>query len=170
MSVLWGLTQPQAALTSSPAGPGRYWVGHQCRQSAASSSSLPAPHLPASSAHIPWLTAAQPARSLCPAKRESRTFSTLRLPPRTHKFHIHRQGRSHSGLCLLHCSRFWPCRNHQTLALKKGDLHPGESGGPAAPLTLRIWSSAVSICSSCCIFCRVTDWLFPFRSCMSVHR
>lgn len=38
------------------------------------------------------------------------------------------------------------------------------------PLTLRIWSSAVSICSSCCIFCRVTDWLFPFRSCMSVQR
>lgn len=41
------------------------------------------------------------------------------------------------------------------------------SGKLSRTLTLRIWSSAVSICSSCCIFCLVTDWLFPFRSCMS---
>ena len=43
---------------------------------------------------------------------------------------------------------------------------PGTGRGSTA-LTRRIWSRAVSICSSCCIFCLVTDWLFPFRSCMS---
>lgn len=50
--------------------------------------------------------------------------------------------------------------------------HPGGTQGceAAAERTLRIWSSAVSICSSCCIFCRVTAWLLPFRSCMSVQR
>lgn len=84
------LSRDRCNLTSSQAGLSRYLVGHQCRQFVAVSSSLPAPHLPASSAHTPWLTAVLPAHSQYPAKPESRTFSTL-TPSKTRKFHIHKK-------------------------------------------------------------------------------
>lgn len=82
------------SLTSSRAGLSRYLVGHQCRQFVAVSSSLPAPHLPASSAHTPWLTAVLPARSQYPAKPESRAFSTP-TPSKTQSPTFTRNGAAH---------------------------------------------------------------------------
>lgn len=108
----------------------------------------------------------RPASSLTiPCQKGKQTFSSPLTSSKTCRFHP-QEKRSCPRLHFQGCSRHQG-RPHAPI---KAFLCPGGSRGPGAGRTLRIWSSAVSICSSCCIFCRVTDWLLPFRSCMSAQR
>jgi len=110
-----------------------------------------------------------PASSLTiPCQKESKTCNILRLPPRSARFTLMDKQEAAWG-CVPSAALGSGRAEDQAQPRQGAPLHPG---GPAASCThtLRIWSSAVSICSSCCIFWRVTDWLFPFRSCISAQR